>query len=107
VGAGCTRVETANLRGFYTLGTLETIMKTGYDYSWFIVTKDVIEKEFALSGSEQNPDLTGKSIKQVLKRIIPGAPDPVQAFLNNGEDFVMADTIESLVVKMNQLTDEN
>src|SRR5690625_7299378 len=67
----------------------------------------MIEKEFALSDSEQNPDLTEKSIKQVLKRIIPGAPDPVQAFLDNGEDFVMADTIESLVVKMNQLTDEN
>ena len=101
------RFETPNFPGFDTLGTLETIMKTGYDYSWFILTKDVIEKEFALSGSEQNPDLTGKSIKQVLKRIIPGAPDPVQAFLDNGEDFVMADTIESLVVKMNQLTDEN
>lgn len=101
------RFETPNFPGFDTLGTLETIMKTGYDYSWFILTKDVIEKEFALSGSEQNPDLTGKSIKQVLKRIVPGAPDPVQAFLDNGEDFVMADTIESLVVKMNQLTDDN
>src|SRR5699024_12328944 len=64
--------ETPNFHGFDTLGTLETIMKTGYDYSWFILTTDVIEKEFALSGSEQNSDLTGKSIKQVLKRIIPG-----------------------------------
>src|SRR5699024_3334442 len=93
-----------NLPGFDTLGTLETIMKTGYDYSWFILTKKVIEKEFALSGSEQNPDLTGKSIAKVLQRIKPGAPDPVQAFLDYGEDFVVADSIENLVVKMNQLT---
>lgn len=55
-------------------------MKTGYDYSWFILTKSIIEKEFALSGSEQNPDLTGKSIAKVLQRILPGAPGPVQAF---------------------------
>src|SRR5699024_11334488 len=101
------RFPVPNLPGFDTLGTLETIMDTGYDYSWFILTKDVIEKEFALSGSEQNPDLTGTSIKQALKRIIPGAPDTVQASLDNGADFVMADTTESLVVKINQLTDEN
>lgn len=92
------------LPGFDTLGTLEAIMATGYDYSWFILTEKIIEKEFALSGSEQNPDLTGKSIRKVLQRIKPGAPDPVQKFLDNGDDFVIADSIESLVVKMNQLT---
>lgn len=100
------RFPSPNFPGFDTLGTLETIMKTGYDYSWFILTKDIIEKEFALSGSEQNPDLTGKSIKQVLKRVLPGAPGPVQAFLDNGEDFVQAETIETLVVKMNKLIGE-
>src|SRR5699024_1892096 len=58
-------------------------------------------------GSEQNPDLTGKSIAKVLQRIKPGAPDPVQAFLDYGEDFVEADSIDNLVIKMNQLTGEN
>lgn len=100
------RFPSPNFPGFDTLGTLETIMKTGYDYSWFILTKDIIEKEFALSGSEQNPDLTGKSIKKVLKRVFPGAPGPVQAFLDNGADFVQAETIETLVVKMNKLIGE-
>lgn len=57
------RFQAPNFPGFDTLGTLETIMKTGYDYSWFILTQKIIEKEFALSGSEQNPDLTGKVIK--------------------------------------------
>src|SRR5699024_4512048 len=101
------RFSAPNLPGFDTLGTLDTIMDTGYDYSWFILTKKVIEKEFALSGSEQNPYLTGKSIAKVLQRIKPGAPDPVQAFLDYGEDFVEADSIDNLVIKMNQLTGEN
>ena len=64
------RFPAPNFPGFDTLGTLEAIQKTGFDYSWFILTEKIIEKEFALSGSEQNPDLTGKSIKEVLKRVL-------------------------------------
>jgi len=97
------RFQTPNFPGFDTLGTLKAIMDTGYDYSWFILTQKIIEKEFALSGSEQNPDLTGKSIKKVLSRVLPGAPAPVQDFVDNGEDFIVANTIEDLVGKMNQL----
>ena len=68
-------------------------MRTGYDYSWFVLTQKIIEKEFALSGSEQNPDLTGKDIKQVLLgRSAPGAPGPVEAFKEHGADFVVAAT---------------
>lgn len=100
------RFPTPNFPGFDTLGTLKTIMETGYDYSWFVLTKDIIEKEFALSGSEQNPDLTEKSFSKLLQRLLPGAPGPVQAFLDYGEDFVIAETIESLVIKMNELIGE-
>ncbi|HLR42690.1 MAG TPA: FAD-binding dehydrogenase [Pseudogracilibacillus sp.] len=100
------RFEVPNFPGFDTLGTLKTIMDTGYDYSWFILTKDIIEKEFALSGSEQNPDLTGKSIRKVLERILPGPPTPVQNFIDYGEDFVVADTIDNLVIGMNKLVGE-
>lgn len=92
--------------GFDTLATLEHIMKTGYDYSWFILTQKIIEKEFALSGSEQNPDLTGRSWKMVLQRVLPGAPPPVEAFKQRGADFVVADNLRELVDKMNRLTDE-
>lgn len=100
------RFPSPNFPGFDTLGTLEAIQKTGYDYSWFILTQKIIEKEFALSGSEQNPDLTGKSIKKVLKRALPGAPGPVQAFMDKGEDFVVADNIDNLVIGMNRLIGE-
>ncbi|MBE5107559.1 FAD-binding dehydrogenase [Bacillus thuringiensis] len=101
------RFPIPNFPGFDTLGTLEEIQKSGYDYSWFILTQKIIEKEFALSGSEQNPDLTGKSIRKVLGRALPGAPGPVQAFMDKGEDFVVADNLPDLVAGMNKLTGEN
>lgn len=97
------RFPPPNFPGFDTLGTLKTILETGFDYSWFILTQKVIEKEFALSGSEQNPDLTNKSIGQLLSRVRSGAPGPVQAFMDNGEDFVIAHTLPELVAGMNQV----
>jgi predicted oxidoreductase len=92
--------------GFDTLGTLDHIMSTGYDYSWFVLTQKVVEKEFALSGSEQNPDWTSKDIKATLSRTRSGAPAPVQAFVDKGADFVTATTLAELVPKMNALTAE-
>jgi uncharacterized protein len=93
--------------GFDTLGTLDHIMKTGYDYTWFIVTQKIIEKEFALSGSEQNPDITSKSWRRVLaSRVGPGAPAPVEAFKRHGADFIVERDLQTLVRRMNALTDE-
>jgi hypothetical protein len=92
--------------GFDTLGTLAHIMATGYDYSWFILTQKILEKEFALSGSEQNPDLTGRSLRGILGRIGKGAPPPVEAFKRNGRDFVVRNTLPELVRGMNDLVGE-
>lgn len=92
--------------GFDTLGTLEHIMSTGYDHTWFVLTQKIIEKEFTLSGSEQNPDLTGKSIRGVLGRARSGAPGPVQAFMDRGADFVVERSLTDLVRRMNELTVE-
>ncbi|MDP9817459.1 FAD-binding dehydrogenase [Spirilliplanes yamanashiensis] len=92
--------------GFDTLGTLKHLMATGHDYSWFVLTQKIIEKEFALSGSEQNPDLTGRSVRQVLGRVAPGAPGPVEAFKRHGADFVVAPTLDELVAGMNALAAE-
>jgi predicted oxidoreductase len=89
--------------GFDTLGTLGHITATGYDHSWFILTQKIIEKEFALSGSEQNPDLTNKSVRQVLQRVKKGAPGPVEAFKQHGADFVVASTLDELVAGMQRL----
>jgi predicted oxidoreductase len=92
--------------GFDTLGTLAHLRQTGHDHSWFVLTKKIIGKEFALSGSEQNPDLTGKSVRDVLGRARADMPGPVRAFLEQGADFVQADSLGELVTKMNALTPE-
>ncbi len=93
--------------GFDTLGTLEHIGKTGYDYSWFVLTQSIIKKEFALSGSEQNPDFTGKDWRMVLKRAAgKNATPPVEAFKQHGVDFIVRDNLPDLVAGMNELAGE-
>jgi uncharacterized protein len=89
--------------GFDTLATLKHIMATGYDYSWFILTRKIIEKEFALSGSEQNPDFTSKSWRKVIARARAGIPGPVKAFMDKGEDFIVEPDLATLVKRMNAL----
>ncbi len=99
-----TRLPAPLFPGSDTLGQLKYIMSTGYDYSWFILTQSIIKKEFALSGSEQNPDLTGKSWRMTLRRATnKGAPAPVEAFKSHGVDFIVRDRIEDLVDAMNKL----
>lgn len=98
------RFNAPNLPGFDTLSTLKEILSTGYDYSWFVLTQKIIEKEFALSGSEQNPDLTSKKWIEVLKsRLGSGATPQVEAFKQKGEDFVVREDLKSLVDGMNQV----
>jgi uncharacterized protein len=92
--------------GFDTLGTCEYITKSGYDYTWFVLNARIIGKEFALSGQEQNPDLTGQSVGELLRsRARSGPPGPVQAFIDRGVDFVSANSLRELVTAMNKLPD--
>ncbi|HQG17202.1 MAG TPA: FAD-binding dehydrogenase, partial [Ornithinibacter sp.] len=90
--------------GFDTLGTLDHLQHTGVEHSWFILNRALAGKEFALSGSEQNLDLTERRYRDVLKRPITAVQPSVQAFLDHGEDWLTADTIGELVAKMNELT---
>ncbi|RKG87139.1 FAD-binding dehydrogenase [Corallococcus terminator] len=93
--------------GFDTLGTLEHIMKTGHEHTWFLLNQQIIKKEFALSGSEQNPDLTGKDWFGVLNRAVgKKAMGPVEAFKEKGEDFVVAKDLRELVAGMNAKTEK-
>ncbi|NTS34009.1 FAD-binding dehydrogenase [Phyllobacterium sp. BT25] len=101
------RLPAPCLPGFDTLSTLDHIMKSGFDYSWFVLNHTIVKKEFTLSGSEQNPDFTSKSWRQVLKRALGGVPAPVQAFLDNGEDFIVEKDLGNLVRRMNALTGDN
>ena len=99
------RLEPPCLPGFDTMSTMKRILSTGHDYSWFILTQKIIEKEFALSGSEQNSDLTSKKWSMVIKNRIlgKGATPEVEAFKEKGEDFVVANDFSTLVQGMNQI----
>ncbi|MFM9695476.1 FAD-binding dehydrogenase [Streptomyces europaeiscabiei] len=100
------RFSAPDIPGYDTLHTLKTITDTGYDYSWFVTTQKIIAKEFALSGSEQNPDLTEKNIWMLLSRIWQ-TPEPIEKFKKNGVDFVVASSLSEMVRGMNKLTGEN
>ncbi|HEY8740835.1 MAG TPA: FAD-binding dehydrogenase, partial [Candidatus Dormibacteraeota bacterium] len=94
--------------GFDTLGTLAHIMKTGYEYTWFVLNQRIIKREFALSGSEQNPDLTHRDLRVTVRRAASRtrAPEPVEAFKEHGVDFVVARDLPELVRGMNAITDQ-
>ncbi len=101
------RLPAPCLPGFDTLSTLKHILATGHDWSWFVLTQKIIKKEFALSGSEQNPDFTSKSWRAVMKnRRGASAPPPVEAFKEKGEDFIVRNDLRELVAAMNALTGE-
>ncbi|SDM87138.1 FAD-binding dehydrogenase [Streptomyces wuyuanensis] len=93
--------------GFDTLGTLEHITRSGHDHTWFVLNQRIIGKEFALSGSEQNPDLTGRSVRGVIGRARAEVPGPVKAFMDSGADFVVERDLTALVRGMNALTKES
>jgi uncharacterized protein len=105
------RLPVPCLPGYDTLSTLRHLRTTpdlaGYDHSWFVLTRRIAEKEFALSGSEQNPDITAKDRRAFLRErlLSKGAPAPVKAFIRRGADFVVGRTLEELVGRMNALTD--
>ena len=101
------RLTAPAMPGFDTLGTLKMLGERGSGHSWFILTKAIIKKEFALSGSEQNPDLTGKDVRLLLKRLGKEPPGPVQAFMECGEDFAVRDTLEELVPAMNAISGDD
>ena len=103
VDATGTRLPGPLYPGFDTLGTLAHLRQTGHDHSWFITSRQIVEKEFALSGSEQNPDLTGKDVGLLLRsRLAKGPTGPVQAFLDEGEDFIVENDLDSLLEQMQQ-----
>jgi predicted oxidoreductase len=102
-----TRLPVPLFPGFDTLGTLAHIMRTGHEHTWFVLTQKIIEKEFALSGSEQNPDITDRDVRQLIRtRLGSGAPAPVEAFKRHGADFVVERDLPALVTGMNRIAPE-
>ncbi|ANZ41790.1 FAD-binding dehydrogenase [Lentzea guizhouensis] len=102
------RLANPGIPSLDTLGTLELIGKSGHDYTWFVLNKKIIDKEFVLSGSEQNPEITRKDLLGYLAmRLLNSTPPPVKAFMDKGADFVIKNNLPDLVAGMNALTGSN
>lgn len=101
------RLPNTIIPGGDNLGGVGHIGRTGHGYSWFVLNKTIADKEFIFSGSEQNPDLTIKKVKNLLSKVGPGTHPAIQAFMDNGEDWVIADDLGELVRGMNALTDDD
>ncbi|MGH8801922.1 MAG: FAD-binding dehydrogenase, partial [Casimicrobiaceae bacterium] len=97
------RLPFPNIPGADTLGTLTHIATHRFPYTWLVLNRAIIRREFALSGSEQNPDLTGRSLRLTLARTGRSVQRPVQAFMDRGADFVVRDDLRALVDGMNAL----
>ena len=97
------RLPYPNYPGFDTLGTLQHLTLSGFPYTWFLLNRAIIKKEFALSGSEQNPDWTNRDVRLTLGRMGRNVQPPVQAFMDHGADFVVRGTLPELVRGMNEL----
>lgn len=98
------RLPAPLIPGADTVKTMKHILATGHGYSWFVLNGSIVSKEFLFSGSEQNPDLTDKEVKKLVNKVTSGIPDPVRKFMDNGEDWVVADALDELVAGMNRIT---
>ena len=92
--------------GFDALGAVEHVARAGDSRSWLLLNQRILETEFALSGSEQNPDLTGRDVRELAKRALPAAETHVARFARECPDFVRARTLPELVERMNALAGE-
>ena len=93
--------------GFDALGALRHVITSGFDYSWLLLDQATVSAEIALSGSEQNGDLTEKNLRRLAGRVRPGPTPEVRAFQEVGVDFLSAQSVLELAAQMNQLVGEH
>lgn len=89
--------------GFDALRALQHITRRGDDHSWLVLDKTILGAELALSGSEQNPDLTGRDVRLLLQRALPGAVGPVEPFAAESPELLWFDTAGELAGRTNAL----
>ncbi len=79
------------------------ICKQEKKYSWQVLNLKIARKELAISGAEFNPDIRDKKLFKFLKSLLFGNKELVKDMIDNCIDFVTANSIEELAVKMNAL----
>ncbi|MET9290972.1 FAD-binding protein [Streptomyces sp. NPDC003077] len=86
------------------LQTLGHLGRAGHAHSWVVMTCSMADKEFALSGSDQNPDLTCKNPALMALQAHRTEAGSVRASIEHSEDVVTGNRLPALVAAMNALT---
>jgi uncharacterized protein len=72
-------------------------------YSWQIMNRKIMLKEFAISGAESNRVIRDKSKLGLLKNLVFGNSELVDATIRDSEDIVTASSVAELADKMKPL----
>ncbi len=95
------------ITAFDTRWTVEEICKQKKKYSWQILNMKIANKELAISGAESNKAIRDKDWMAFIKIILFGNKALVKDMVDNCIDFVTADTLDELAIKMNNLVGNN
>ncbi|GLQ30144.1 FAD-binding dehydrogenase [Litoribrevibacter albus] len=88
--------------GFDTRRLVTQVCQQPGQFSWQILNKKIAIKELAVSGSEFNDAIKNKDLLAFLKMAVMGNESLVDDLTRHCSDFVMADSLEELVEKINQ-----
>ncbi len=86
---------------------VEQIAKSKHQYSWQILNWKIAIKELAVSGSEYMEAFRDKQTLRMVKELIFGNRSLVNRLIAESEDFIVADSLDELVKKMNSLNGNN
>ena len=86
---------------------VEQVCKQEKKYSWQVLNLKIAYKEFAISGSESNESMMKKDFLGFIKDTLLGNKKLVNTMIDTCEDIVVANTLEELAGKMNELTGTN
>jgi hypothetical protein len=92
------------ITSYDTRWLVESVLKTGFGYSWQILNYKIALKELAVSGAEYNDAIRDRKIFGFLKSILFGNKALVKDLMDHCQDVVVAATLEDLTAKMRALT---
>jgi len=95
------------ITSFDTRYLITKICEQEKKYSWQIMNKKIALNELAVSGSEFNDGIKEKKIIKFLSSLIVGNKDFYNELDKKSEDFIIANSIDELAEKMNNLTGDN
>jgi len=92
---------------FDTRYMVTRICKEEKKYSWQILNLKIAKNELAVSGSEYNDAIKNKNYIEFVLTLLFGNKKLINSLKNNTKDFITANSIEELTIKMNQCTGNN